>query len=85
MVVVDPCAKLQCNHGTCQKDRGSQAFCSCFEGYGGSRCETQIGMLKRKTYTWLIDVEIVVVVAVVLLSFHASEGDATISLTIDFH
>lgn len=43
-VTVDICVNYQCNHGTCQKDRGTQPYCSCYEGYGGSRCETQIGM-----------------------------------------
>jgi hypothetical protein len=47
-VTVDPCSSYQCNQGTCQKDRGSQPFCSCYEGYGGSRCETQIGMFRKK-------------------------------------
>ncbi|CAF1277622.1 unnamed protein product, partial [Adineta ricciae] len=41
-VVVDPCSNYQCNHGTCNKDRSNQPYCSCYEGYGGSRCETQI-------------------------------------------
>lgn len=43
-VTVDICLNYQCNQGTCQKDRGTQPYCSCYEGYGGSRCETQIGM-----------------------------------------
>lgn len=43
LVSSDPCVNYQCNHGTCQKDRNNQPYCSCYEGYGGSRCETQIG------------------------------------------
>lgn len=44
VVSTDPCLSFQCNQGTCQKDRNNQPYCSCYEGYGGSRCETQIGM-----------------------------------------
>ena len=47
-VTVDICLNYQCNHGACQKDRGTQPYCSCYEGYGGSRCETQIGMFIEK-------------------------------------
>lgn len=47
LVSGDPCLNYQCNHGTCQKDRNNQPYCSCYEGYGGSRCETQIGKGKR--------------------------------------
>ncbi|CAF2788344.1 unnamed protein product [Rotaria sp. Silwood2] len=43
----DPCVNYQCNHGTCQKDRNNQPYCSCYEGYGGSRCETQIDPCAR--------------------------------------
>ncbi|CAF0925941.1 unnamed protein product [Rotaria sordida] len=43
----DPCVNYQCNHGTCQKDRTNQPYCSCYEGYGGSRCETQIDPCAR--------------------------------------
>ena len=43
----DPCINYQCNHGTCQKDRNNQPYCSCYEGYGGSRCETQIDPCAR--------------------------------------
>jgi hypothetical protein len=52
VAVVDICLNFQCNHGTCQKDRGTQPYCSCYEGYGGSRCETQIGMfrIEKRTY-----------------------------------
>ncbi|CAF4222241.1 unnamed protein product, partial [Rotaria sp. Silwood2] len=44
---LDPCLNYLCNHGTCQKDRNTQPYCSCYEGYGGSRCDAQIGMLKQ--------------------------------------
>ncbi len=44
LVSTEPCLNFQCNHGTCQKDRNNQPYCSCYEGYGGSRCETQIGV-----------------------------------------
>ncbi|CAF1082643.1 unnamed protein product [Adineta steineri] len=46
-VSTDPCLNFQCNHGTCQKDRSNQPYCSCYEGYGGSRCETQIDPCAR--------------------------------------
>jgi hypothetical protein len=46
VATVDPCSSYQCNQGTCQKDRSSKPYCSCYEGYGGSRCETQIGMFR---------------------------------------
>ncbi|CAF0944400.1 unnamed protein product [Adineta steineri] len=46
-VTVDPCLNYQCGHGTCNKDRSNQPYCSCYEGYGGSRCETQIDACAR--------------------------------------
>jgi hypothetical protein len=46
-VSTEPCLNFQCNHGTCQKDRNNQPYCSCYEGYGGSRCETQIDPCAR--------------------------------------
>ncbi|CAF2066583.1 unnamed protein product [Rotaria magnacalcarata] len=46
-ISTDPCLNYQCNHGTCQKDRNNQPYCSCYEGYGGSRCETQIDPCAR--------------------------------------
>jgi hypothetical protein len=50
LATVDPCSNYQCNQGACQKDRGTQPYCSCYEGYGGSRCETQIGMSQKSMH-----------------------------------
>jgi hypothetical protein len=53
LATIDICVNFQCNHGACQKDRSNQPYCSCHEGYGGSRCETQIGMFKEKEYIYI--------------------------------
>ncbi|KAI0987228.1 hypothetical protein GJ496_005757 [Pomphorhynchus laevis] len=37
----DPCARIDCIHGTCIVDSG-RAVCQCISGYTGDRCEQQV-------------------------------------------
>lgn len=40
--VIDPCARVNCNHGRCEVDRGT-AVCRCYQGYTGSDCSQATG------------------------------------------
>ena len=40
--LLDPCARVNCNHGRCEPDRGI-AVCRCYQGYSGSDCLTMLG------------------------------------------
>jgi len=40
---LDPCARVNCNNGRCEVDRGT-AVCRCYQGYGGHDCLTPTGM-----------------------------------------
>lgn len=40
--ILDPCARVNCNHGRCEPDRGI-AVCRCYQGYSGSDCLTVLG------------------------------------------
>jgi len=39
---LDPCARVNCNHGRCEVDR-STAVCRCYQGYTGHDCLTPLG------------------------------------------
>jgi hypothetical protein len=39
---LDPCARVNCNHGRCEVDRAT-AVCRCFQGYTGHDCLTPLG------------------------------------------
>ena len=42
LLCLDPCARVNCNHGRCEIDRGS-AVCRCYQGYTGHDCLTPTG------------------------------------------
>lgn len=39
---LDPCARVNCNHGRCELDR-TVAVCRCYAGFSGSDCLTPLG------------------------------------------
>jgi len=39
---LDPCVRVNCNHGRCEVDRGT-AVCRCYQGYTGHDCLTPLG------------------------------------------
>jgi hypothetical protein len=41
---LDPCARVNCNHGRCEIDR-TTAVCRCYQGYTGHDCLTPLGKL----------------------------------------
>ena len=48
---LDPCARINCNHGRCEVDRGV-AVCQCYQGYTGHDCLTSTG--KRNVLLFLL-------------------------------
>ena len=42
---LDPCARVNCNHGRCEVDRNT-AVCRCYPGYTGHDCLTPTGKIR---------------------------------------
>ena len=48
---IDPCARVNCNHGRCEIERGA-GVCRCYQGYTGHDCLTPLGTLTFNTRFW---------------------------------
>lgn len=57
---LDPCARVNCNHGRCEVDRNT-AVCRCYPGYTGHDCLTPTGKILVHEKWFAVYVVLVVV------------------------